>query len=432
MARLSLLLGAGLLMLTAACGASVKGPAAPPVGTPRPAPAPVDAARFDAALSLFVAHDQKNDWTPEACAETVRAFEAVPRNAQALFDAALVHQRCHDDKSAQAKLGAALAIDPKLHHARAQLALYRYRADGNRDAAIQALQQAVSDAEFRNLPALVDLATVQMARDGAEAGAGCRDDMECAKLNLQRALAIDETFMPAANQLGLYYLKLAKKRATAGRRGNVQQLELAALVCSQAIRRVPTYAPIHNTAGLIENELGRVNAAVGEFRQAAELDPRFFEAQMNYAAVNLGFRGFEEAEQAYRRALAIRPDDYDAHLGLSLAIRGPITGAEDDYDDRVRAAEAELEAAKRIDPNRPDAYYNQGILVQELKGKGGTARATAAKTISILEDAKRTFGVFLTKAEGRPEYAEAVQRVRGNGQDIGRIREIETAIEFLR
>jgi tetratricopeptide (TPR) repeat protein len=421
------------LLLTAACGASLTPTAKttdPRVDTTTPPkPTPDEEAKFNAAVDLFVTHDKQNDWSPAVCGDVVRAFDAVPHNAQALYDAGLVFQRCNDDKNAQAKLEAALRVNPKLHHARAQLALYRYQADGNKDAAIRALEQAVADAEFRNVPALVDLAAVQMARDSATPGPGCKDDMECAKLNLQRALAIDETFMPASNQLGLYYLQLAKKRATAGKKADVQQLELAALVCSQAIKRNPNYAPIHNTAGLIENSLSHVNGAVSEFRQAAELDPHFFEAQMNYAALNLGFRGFAQAEKAYRQALTIRPGDYDAHLGLALAIRGPLTGQEPDYDALVRASQAELDAAKKADPNRPDAYYNEGILTQEFKAKSG---ADKAKTIATLEDAKKSFTLFLAKAADQPRYADAVKRVRGDSPDTGRLKEIDVAIDFLR
>ena len=437
MGRLLGFLGTGIVLLTAACGSSVTPPVrtAPSVDpTTATKPNPGDEAKFNAAVDLFVTHDRQNDWSPAVCGEVVRAFEAVPRNAQALFDAGLVYQRCNDDKNAQAKLEAALNIDPKLHHARAQLALYRYKSDGNKDAAISALSQAVIDAEFRNVPALVDLAAVQMARDSATGGASCKDDMDCAKLNLQRALAIDDTFMPASNQLGLYYLQLAKKRAGAGRRADVQQLELAALVCSQAIKRNPNYAPIHNTAGLIEHALNHVNGAVAEFRQAAELDPHFFEAHMNYAALNLGFRGFKQAEQAYRQALTLRPNDYDAHLGLSLAIRGPITGAEANYDDLVRAAQAELDAAKKADPSRPDAYYNEGILTQEFKAKAGGDKA---KTIATLEAAKQSFNTFLSKVADKREYgdryADAVKRVRGDGSpDSGRLKEIDVAIDFLK
>src|SRR6202023_1177077 len=112
------------------------------------------------------------------------------------------------------------------------------------------------------------LAMFQMQRDSDALGANCHaksagkdvdlQDFDCAKLNLQRALAIDDGYMPAFNQLALYYFGSAKKKASPGRkigrtiatnaamgkRGDIQQLELAALVCSQGIRKNATYAPI--------------------------------------------------------------------------------------------------------------------------------------------------------------------------------------------
>lgn len=396
-------------------------------------------AKFNAALDSFVEHDKANDWSDANCASVAKLFdEAVSAQggkfAQAQFNAGLAYQRCNDDAKAKAKFEQVLKDDPKFHHARAQLALYQYKADSNEDAAIQAMQQAVTDAQFQNVPALVNLAMFQMQRDGATGQQDCKDDMECAKKNLQRALAIDDAFMPAFNQLALYYFQLAKKRAGAvkssakgsrgrqvvthasvGKKADVQQLELAALVCSQAIRKNPNYAPIHNTAGLIQNELGQVNGAVGEFATAAKLDPKFFEAQMNFAAVNLGFRGFEQAQSAYTKALAMRPNDYDAHLGMALALRGPITGSETDYDQRVNAVQAELDNAKKLDPNRPDAYYNEGILTQEFKAKGSLDKE---KQKGLLRQSQQIFQSFIDKASGKPEYDGAVKRSKERIQDI--------------
>jgi len=413
-------------------------------------------AKFNAALDAFVEHDKANDWNDANCAAVAKQFEdAVSaqggRFAQATFNAGLAYQRCNNDKEARAHFEQALREDPKFHNARAQLALYQYKQDGNEDAAITALQQAVIDAKFQNVPALVNLGMFQMQRDSNVAGQGCNNDFDCAKLNLQRALAIDDAYMPAFNQLALYYFQLAKKRAGVSavkstargsrgrqvttnavtvRRADVQQLELAALVCSQAIRKNANYAPIHNTAGLIQNELGQVNGAVSEFAMAAKLDPKFFEAQMNYGSVNLGFRGFEQAQAAFAKVLQIRPNDYDAHLGMALALRGPITGSEPDYEARVAAVQAELDAAKRIDPNRPDAYFNEGILIMEFKAKAG---ASKEKTVAALDQAAASFKTFLDKAAGKPEYDAAVHRVKGDGteKDRGRLGDIEDMKQFL-
>lgn len=401
-------------------------------------------AKFNAALDAMAAHDKANDWSDGACGEVAKMFEGAASEQggkfpEATFDAGIAYQRCGNDAQAKAHFQQALQEDPKFHHARVQLALYQYKADNNEDAAIGALQQAVLDAQFQNVPALVNLAMLQMQRDSAQGGDGCKDDMECAKKNLQRALAIDDAYMPAFNQLALYYFQQAKKRAGAvkvsakgsrgrsittnaalGKRADQQQLDLAALVCSQAVRKNAGYAPIHNTAGLIQNEIGQVNGAVAEFKTAAQLDPKFFEAQMNFAEVNLSFRGFEQAQGAFKKALEMRPNDYDAHLGMALALRGLINDS--NYDAQVAAVQGELDAAKKIDPNRPDAFYNEGILTQEYKAKSGGGKD---KQIPLLNLATSIYQSFMDKAQGKPEYDGAVKRAKE------RVEDIKGTIDFL-
>ena len=399
--------------------------------------------QFNAALDVLNGHDKANDWNDQTCADSAKAFEAAAsaqasgKFPEATYDAGLAYQRCGDDKDAKAHFQQALSDDAKFHFARAQLALYQFKADGNVDAAISSLEQAVNDANFQNVPALVDLAMFQMQRDSDSVGANCHakaggkdvdlQDFDCAKLNLQRALAIDDGYMPAFNQLALYYFGSAKKKAGSGKkfgrtiatnaalgkRGDVQQLELAALVCSQAVRKSQTYAPIHNTSGLILNELGQVNTAVKEFSSAAQLDPHFFEAQMNLAAINLSFRGYDKAEAAYRKALEMHPNDYDAHLGLALALRGQIDDS--NYDKQVSAVQGELDTCKKLDGARPDAYFNEGILTQEYKAKSS---GDTSKAVAVYGQAKQVFQTFLEKASGKTEYDGAVKKTKERMQDI--------------
>ena len=70
----------------------------------------------------------------------------------------------------------------------------------------------------------------------------------------------------------------------------------------------------------------------------------------------------------------MHPNDYDAHLGLALALRGQIDDS--NYDKQVAAVQSELDACKKLDAARPDAYFNEGILTQEYKAKsaGDTTR----------------------------------------------------------
>jgi tetratricopeptide (TPR) repeat protein len=311
-------------------------------------------------------------------AETFDAAVAIAGKLPiASFDAGLALERCKKNADAITHFERALVGDPKLHDAKVHVARLRYEIDGDLDKAIRAIDQAVIDAQFQNVPGLVDLAALQMKR-------GSVGDLDAAKANLERALAIDDSYMPAFNQMALYHLE--KKN-----------FELAALVTTQAIQKNATYAPIHNTAGLVQLKLGRVNLAVQLFQQAMKLDPTLFEAPMNFARVNLSFRGFEPAEVAFRRALAIRPNDYDAHLGLALALRGRITN--ENAATQIPAVRAELDTCKKIDASRPDAYYNEGILLAEFEAKASAdPKPTLARAIA-------SFEAFKVRAAGRPDYA---------------------------
>jgi tetratricopeptide (TPR) repeat protein len=431
----------GAAASTAGCGGGGKEPETPAAekAPSKAAAAPVvdkeAQDKFNSALDAFNDHDKKTDWTDATCADVAQQFQAAASQqkggsfSEATYNAGLAYQRCSDDKDAKAQFEKALQNDPKFHFARAELALYQYKADSNEDAAITALQQAVLDAQFQNVPALANLAMFQMLRDSEAGGNDCKNDMECAKKNLQRALALDDAYMPALNQLALYYFQMAKKRAgeakashrgrhmstnaAIAKRADVQQLDLAALVCSQAIRKNAAYAPIYNTSGLIQNELGQVNGAVASFGQASKLDPKFFEAHMNYAAVNLSFRGFEQAQGAYKKALEMRPNDYDAHLGLALALRGQIDDT--NYDKQVAAVQSELDTCKKLDGARPDAYFNEGILTQEYKAKSS---GDTTKAVAVYGQAKQVFQTFLDKASGKTEYDGAVKKTKERMQDI--------------
>jgi len=141
---------------------------------------------------------------------------------------------------------------------------------------------------------------------------------------------------------------------------------------------------------------------------------------MNYAAVNLSFRGFDAAQGAYKKALEMHPNDYDAHLGLALAMRGLINDS--NYDTQVAAVQAELDTCKKLDGSRPDAFYNEGILTQEYKAKSGGDKD---KTIASLGQAKTIFQSFVDKAQGKDEYNGAVKRA------TERMKDIDDTIAFL-
>jgi tetratricopeptide (TPR) repeat protein len=425
-------------VLLAACGGGAtpeaKTPKAKPSDGSGPNPLSAEAAKgYNDALASMVAHDKANDWTDATCTQIAKTFVEASTSQkatmqrdlpEALYNAGLAYQRCNKDAEAKAQFQAALNLDTKFHHARVQLALYdlKEKGDGAMEPVILELQQAVADAQFQNVQALVSLAMLQMKRRSTHTDQDGANDFDRAKKNLQRALAIDDSYQPAFNQLALYYLEMAKQKAGRAahsktatfaktKKADRAQLDLAALVCQQAIRKNPNYAAIHNTAGLIQVELQEINSAVQEFQTATKLNPSFFEAQMNYAAVNLSFRGFKQAEDAYRQALKVRPNDYDAHLGLALAIRGQINDS--NFDKNVADAQKELDECKRIAPDRAETLYNEAILTQEYKAKGG-----GDKAVPMLEQAATIYESFMQKAGSAPEFAAAVKRAKDRATDI--------------
>lgn len=392
------------------------------------------ANKFNAGLEALAQHDKANDWTDAVCVATAQLFLDAAKEQgdkqfnEAVYDAGLANQRCKKDAEAKALFKQVLDKDPKFHRAKVQLALYGYAESGekNIDEAIAKIREAaVVDAQFKNVEALVNLGMLYIKRNNKSEDQDGKNDLARAKRFIQSALALDDAYMPAFNQLAVLYFETAKqaaghdtkrKTAASGKQKKVdtQALELAALVCSQAIRKNPKYAPIHNTAGMISVELGNLNAAVSSFDAARRLDPSFYEAQMNYAAVNLLFRGFVQAEDAYRAALKIKPNDYDAHLGLALALRG----ATDDsnFDKNVKEASDELAKAKQLQPERPETYYNEAILTQEYKAKSGGSSSEAE-----LLNAKKLFEEFIQKAGSNAEFADAVKRSKDRKSEIDQI-----------
>jgi tetratricopeptide (TPR) repeat protein len=377
--------------------------------------------KYNAGLAEMARLDKSNGWNDEACKATAQLFlDAAGSHdgflAPAVYNAGVAYQRCNNRAEASKYYKQVLDKDPKFHRARVPLAMFAF-ADSNEtavDPAISEISRAVLDSEYQNVEALVNLARLQMRRDNTVSDGDGANDFDRAKKNLQRALAVDDGYMPAFNQLAIYYLNTAKRQAgqkqsnlaRGAKKGKVdtQALDLALLVTSQAIRKNPNFAAVYNTAGLIAVEQGNLNQAVQSFGIARGKDPGFFEAHMNFAAVNMQFRGFDKAEEAYRAALKLKPNDYDAHLGLALALRGQINDS--NFDAKLKESEAELEAAKKIDDARPEAYFNQAILTQEYKAKSGDDKSNQA-----LEAAMGLFDGFVKRATGKPEFADALEDV---------------------
>ena len=343
-----------LLALGAGCGGGpdavkVKGPTGPADSNGN-AVSVAAANKFNAGLEALVQHDKASDWSDATCTQVAQLFldaakEQGDKNFnEAIYNAGLANQRCKKTAEARALFKQVFDKDSKFHRAKVQLAMYAYADSGEKDidAAISTIREAaVVDAEFKNVEALVNLGMLYIKRNNKNEDPDGKTDLLRAKRFIQSALALDDGYMPAFNQLAILYLETAKDAAgrdskrkmgashSKERKVDTQALDLAAVVCSQAIKKNPKYASIHNTAGMIQVELGNLNGAVGEFNNARTIEPAFYEAQMNYAAVNLSFRGFKQAEASV-------PRQGDRDPPLATTRRAPRAGprpARQDIDD---------------------------------------------------------------------------------------------------
>jgi tetratricopeptide (TPR) repeat protein len=400
--------------------AAVESPSKTNAGRVAP-PSPATQAAFDAALARFAEIDRNGEWTPARCHSVADSFRELSDGHRqqnrvglpaASYNAGLAYERCGIDDLAEQSFRAAL-VAPTLDRARVRLALRRAVASQADAELVPELERAVARSSYQNVEALVALAAAQMERDDRRPNADGPNDVARAKKNLQRALAVDDRYLPAYNRLALYYLEVAGREASANARSrpSAGKLDLARLVVTQGLRRNDRYPPFHNTAGLVAVALGKTNEAVKSFARARELDPRFFEAHFNHGAVLLSFRAFEEAEAAFRAARALDPRDYDAVLGLALALRGQVSGHQ--MRPRLEEAQRLLTEARALAPARPETDFNEARLVEHFEGSSERAARRAE-----LEKAIALYSTFIDKADGSPDYADAVTRARERRDDL--------------
>jgi len=307
---------------------------------------------------------------PRECASLARELAGAPAEGEAsrLFRIGEAFARCGEAAEAQRWIAASLEGEARCE---AWVALGVVASDaGDRATAEDAFRAGGCPAAALNL-------SVLLRRQGR-----AREAVDAARQALMRASGALR--VRALDALALGWLALAEEDITA--------IERAELACLQATAADRLHAPAHNTCGLVWLAQGDVVQALQAFEAAYAIDPGFYEAWMNHAQVALSFRDHAEAERLFGRALQARPRAYDALLGRGVARRGlgDVEGARRDY-----------ELARAVDPERPEAWFNLGVLHQEHpRGEGD------------LEAARDLFAEFLEKAGEEPRLAETVAEVR--------------------
>ncbi len=120
----------------------------------------------------------------------------------------------------------------------------------------------------------------------------------------------------------------------------------------------PSNVKIVNNLGVFSGQAGRVDDAIGFFRQAAALDPGSYEAWYNLGLLLRDKSMLPDARAALERAVAVRPDSVLAITALAFVCIS--------LKDRI-AARPLLEKAADLDPNMPERWANLGNLLSEMR-----------------------------------------------------------------
>lgn len=371
LASLASLIGVG-------CGGAAVAPAAPT--TPPPDRLEADPVEVAPQTSLergrqIVSEAEWLGWTPARCRRAGEAFEAArlgpPRTRdEASYLAGLSSARCGDRAAARRALSGSML--ERRCGAGVALGVAAAQA-GELDQARRWLRLAAA-----HHPQCSD-AWLHLAIVSRRGG-----DLALAEEHLGRALTLDSHDVRALHELAIVHLARADE--------DVRRLELAELVCRQAEHVDRHHAPLYNTWGLVNAAQGRVVDALERFERAFTLDERQVEAMLNYGQISLSFRNFDAAERVFRMALHHSPRSYDALIGLGVTLRG---------QGRIAAAGEQYELALALDPERPEAWFNLGVLHQDH----------LQPTERSLADAGRYFETFLAKAGDDTRFEAAVHEV---------------------
>lgn len=356
-----------------------------------------------------------------SCKRVVKEFEDVADDnnnmAEALYNVGAVYRKCGMKDKAESAFKKTLKVDPNNQLSLTHLAVMELER-GNEPAAEELLRKAVGAGKnkLEAVPAYVN-ASIILRKRGFEKKSD--EEFKKAQMNLRRALAIDAKYMPALYQLAMLYHDIAIMNKKAS------YFTLAKLVCNQAIALDPEYGPTYHALGQILLQQNELVKALQAFKTAHSKDPKLVGSLMNYAAINLNFRGYEEAKAAFEQALTLRPNSYDAHIGLGVALRGMGDFA---------GARAEYKKAAGIDSKRTDYIFNIGLLEMDYENPGTVAGYNKAKGVFQQFVSKATRGHRVDPDGKGPErswYDKAKDRIERCDDNMKKIREAEKEMAEL-
>lgn len=396
------------------------GACAPPLPAQEPEPPPVLPVPRQRYYDVLVTArevariDDEGGWTKAVCVEAIEKAshtEPVHRGFNVYLEA-VVYDRCgHVDEARKAMretLRAGRRDSLEALNARLWLILdeLEHKGDAHRRAAAKQLDELIKDASFRHADALIALSRVQQQLAGAAPeNAALREE---AHKNLLRAIAVDGVHETARFELVQFHLRAAGVPARGAisappsssprDAGSERALKLAHVVAVEAVEAFADNPRLHFALGEVYRARGLFGPALAAFTKASELRPAMLEAHLARGAVLLRLRASAPAERAFRAAVALDENGYEALIGLSVALRSQREPA------RVEEAQATIAKALEIAPERAPAHYEAALV---------------ALARSSIASAKQHLAHFIARSEGDPALRAARIRAQAKLEELG-------------
>jgi tetratricopeptide (TPR) repeat protein len=134
-----------------------------------------------------------------------------------------------------------------------------------------------------------------------------------------------EHYAEAYNELGIALMQSGKTEDAIGQ-------------YKQALQINPESVEAHVNLGSALLQMGKVQDAVGEYKQALRINPSYAEAHNNLGAILQRVGKLPEAIQHYERALRSKPEYVDAHFNMGLALEkmGRVPEAIEHYEQALK------------------------------------------------------------------------------------------------
>jgi tetratricopeptide (TPR) repeat protein len=188
---------------------------------------------------------------------------------------------------------------------------------------IEATTKIVEDTSFADVDAIVEVARLELLRDGDEVNAVGESDAASALKNGMRAVAVNDSHAGARIVLALAVARSLEERAghddPARRSTALSLIDIGAQAIPQTTPETAAVAKVLSGAAALER--GDEPSATKAFDAATRLDARLAAAWIGLGDVARVRRDFAAAEAAYRRAATLAPHDRGVRRALGAAER---------------------------------------------------------------------------------------------------------------